>query len=91
MLVFFVANGYFVKYFHYIFTDSQAIATARRAYGTGNGDYMWNVLYKDDKGYFVKAISRKTIRNGSMTGTAVSCTVKKNGTVINNTNNPFSN
>ena len=52
---------------------------------------MWNVLFKDDRGYFVKAISRKAIRNGSMTGTAVSCTVKKDGTVINSVDNPFSN
>lgn len=91
IFIFLIANGYFTQYLHHVFTESQAIAIAKKAYGTGNGDYDWGVLYKDNDEYFVKAISRKAIRNGSMTGTAVSCMVKKNGTVVNNANNPFSN
>lgn len=91
LIIFLVANGYFIKYFHHVFTSTQAIALARKAYGTGNGDYKWGVLFKDKQGYFVKAISKKAIKNGSMTGTAISCIVKKDGTVVNNINNPFSN
>ena len=91
LFAFLFANGYFVKYFHHVFTSVQAIALAKKAYGTGNNDYKWKILYKDDRGYFVKAISQKAIKNGSMTGTAISCFVKEDGTVVNNVDNPFSN
>lgn len=66
----------------------QAIAIARARYGDDNGDWDWiclqdsyNGSYNSSGYYFVKAISRRQIANGSMTGTAMSCKVYPDGSI----------
>ena len=59
-------------------------------HGDDNGDWEWTCLSSDhgylssDGYYFVKAISRSQIANGSMTGTAKSLEVYPDGTIIDN-------
>lgn len=63
--------------------QDQAIAIVRAKYGDNNGEWHWECLSggDDDGYYFVKAISKSAIANGSMTGTAKSVKVYHDGSI----------
>ena len=73
-----------------VHNKDEAIQLAESKYGDDNGDWEWTCLSSDhgylssDGYYFVKAISRSQIANGSMTGTAKSLEVYPDGTIIDN-------
>jgi hypothetical protein len=63
------------------------MALAQSTYGNGNGDWTWTYLTDgtaNPTSFFVKAISKKQLANGSMTGTAMSVTVYRDGTMSRN-------
>lgn len=70
----------------------EALALAESIYGDDNGDYQWVIMSQSDEqpaqnedgSYFVKAISKQAMVEGSMTGTALSLRVYPNGTIISN-------
>ena len=70
----------------------EALALAESIYGDDNGDYQWVIMSQsdgqpaqnEDGSYFVKAISKQAMVEGSMTGTALSLRVYPNGTIISN-------
>lgn len=70
----------------------EALALAESVYGDDNGDYQWVIMSKsdgqpaqnEDGSYFVKAISKKAMADGSMTGTALSLQIYPNGVIISN-------
>ncbi|MCT3430795.1 hypothetical protein EFQ32_08590, partial [Limosilactobacillus fermentum] len=70
----------------------EALALAKSIYGDDNGDYQWVIMSQsdgqpaqnEDGSYFVKAISKQAMVEGSMTGTALSLRVYPNGTIISN-------
>lgn len=70
-----------------------ALNAARAKYGDNGGDYQWVIMQNGETGqpaqnpdgsYFIKAISRQQLQNGSMTGTAQSVNVYPDGTVVSN-------
>ena len=67
-----------------VHNKDEAIQLAESKYGDDNGDWEWTCLSSDHGYYFVKAISRSQIANGSMTGTAKSLEVYPDGTIIDN-------
>lgn len=70
-----------------ISNGDEAIAAAEAKYGDNNGDWQWECLTSDTREqrpegfYFVKAISKSAIQNGSMTGTAMSVEVWPDGSI----------
>ncbi|WP_281165071.1 hypothetical protein [Liquorilactobacillus sicerae] len=67
-------------------TDSMRITDQRQAidwvqchFGDNHGDWQWSCIWSNETGYFVKATSQQLQLAGSMTGTAMSVMVKKNG------------
>lgn len=71
----------------------EALNAARAKYGDNGGDYQWVIMQNGETGqpaqnpdgsYFIKAISRNQINNGSMTGTAQSVNVYPDGTIVSN-------
>lgn len=68
-----------------ISSAQDAVNAARAKYGDNGGDYMWGALSQNPDGsYFVKAISRQQLQDGSMTGTAQSVNVYPDGTITSN-------
>lgn len=68
-----------------ISSAQDAVNAARAKYGDNGGDYMWGALSQNPDGsYFIKAISRQQLQDGSMTGTAQSVNVYPDGTIISN-------
>lgn len=72
-------------------SPDEAVAAAKAKYGDNNGDYMWGAMSYDDNSYrypdgsyFVKAISRQQLNDGSMTGTAKSVMVHPDGSITEN-------
>ncbi|MFM9745440.1 hypothetical protein ACKI2C_48645, partial [Streptomyces brasiliscabiei] len=68
-------------------SPQQAMALAEAKYGDGNGDWTWTYLTDgtdNPSSFFVKAISKSQIANGSMTGTAKSVTVYRDGSMSEN-------
>ena len=70
-----------------------AVNAARAKYGDNGGDYQWVIMQNGETGqpaqnpdgsYFIKAISRNQLNNGSMTGTAQSVNVYPDGTIVSN-------
>lgn len=70
-----------------------ALNAARAKYGDNGGDYQWVIMQNGETGqpaqnpdgsYFIKAISRNQLNNGSMTGTAQSVNVYPDGTIVSN-------
>lgn len=65
----------------------EAVALAKAVYGDNNGDWQWvclsdnNGYLIDDQYYFVKAISKSSLKNGSMTGTAKSIRIYTDGSI----------
>lgn len=65
----------------------EAVALAKAVYGDNNGDWQWvclsdnNGYLIDNQYYFVKAISKSSPKNGSMTGTAKSIRIYTDGSI----------
>ncbi|WP_304249132.1 lipocalin/fatty acid-binding family protein [Limosilactobacillus gastricus] len=65
----------------------EAVALAKAVYGDNNGDWQWvclsdnNGYLIDNQYYFVKAISKSSLKNGSMTGTAKSIRIYTDGSI----------
>lgn len=62
-----------------IFCKQQAVDWVTCHFGDNHGDWDWNCIWENADGYFVKAISKQLQAAGSMTGTAMSVLVKKDG------------
>ena len=66
----------------------EAVALAEATYGDNGGDYEWTYLTSGDSdqqpdgSYFVKAISKQQLAEGSMTGTAMSVSVYPDGHMV---------
>ena len=77
---------------HRVNNAQDALNAARAKYGDNGGDYQWVIMQNGETGatqnadgsYFVKAISRQQLRDGSMTGTAQSVNVYPDGTIVSN-------
>ncbi|WP_034995685.1 hypothetical protein [Liquorilactobacillus vini] len=59
--------------------QQQAIDWVQCHFGNNHGDWQWKCIWSNEKGYFIKATSRQLQLASSMTGTAMSVMVKKNG------------
>ena len=62
-----------------ISSKQQAVDWVACHFGDNHGDWEWNCIWENADGYFVKAISKQLQAAGSMTGTAMSVLVKKDG------------
>ncbi|WP_283574550.1 hypothetical protein [Limosilactobacillus ingluviei] len=78
---------------HRVNNAQDALNAARAKYGDNGGDYQWVIMQNGETGqpaqnpdgsYFIKAISRNQLNNGSMTGTAQSVNVYPDGTIVSN-------
>lgn len=78
---------------HRVNNAQDALNAARAKYGDNGGDYQWVIMQNGETGqpaqnpdgsYFIKAISRQQLQNGSMTGTAQSVNVYPDGTIVSN-------
>ena len=78
---------------HRVNNVQDALNAARAKYGDNGGDYQWVIMQNGETGqpaqnpdgsYFIKAISRNQLNNGSMTGTAQSVNVYPDGTIVSN-------
>lgn len=62
-----------------ISSKKQAVDWVSCHFGDNQGDWDWNCIWENDEVFFVKATSKQLQAAGSMTGTAMSVLVKRNG------------